>query len=190
MLNPCGKGCHDLYMGNACLNVIRPCGPLDWHRMTLNLQQVSVLSLENMLMIIHIQRFQLVALSSLARLFSILSFCISASLVHRTQRDQRDRPDGGAALVLPGRHPAVPAARGAVPQPGPSGRAGGIHGGPLHTVSPQLKKKINWRDPHSHLHLYCAFQTTAEKPCLIIYQRKIFRFLNLFNAAFRLAAKI
>lgn len=62
--------------------------------------------------------------------------CVSLSLtVYRSERDQRGRPDGGAAHVLSGWRPAVSAARAAVPQPGPSGRTGGIAGRPLHTVS-------------------------------------------------------
>lgn len=57
------------------------------------------------------------------------------STVYRTECDQRGWPDGGAAHVLPGRRAAVSAARGAVPQPGSSGRAGGSVGGLLYTVS-------------------------------------------------------
>lgn len=57
------------------------------------------------------------------------------STVYRPERNQRGWPDGGATHVLAGWRPAVSAARGAVPQPGSSGRAGGNVGGPLHTVS-------------------------------------------------------
>lgn len=67
--------------------------------------------------------------------------------VYKRKRDQRSRPDGGATHILSGRRPAVSAARRAVPQPGPGGRAGGLLGGPLHTVSlQQLLSFAHWFD--------------------------------------------
>lgn len=98
-----------------------------------NLQRLSILSQRHLLMKVPTLCPQLISLPR------VWVFIISAFAVHWSQRVQRGRPAGGAALGLPGRHPPVPAARGAVPQPRPCGRAGGIHGGPLHTVSRHLK---------------------------------------------------
>lgn len=76
-----------------------------------------------------------VKLPGVLSIIKYLTFCLPLAIVYRAKCDQWGWPVGGATHVLPGWHPAVSAAWGAVPQPGPSGRAGGNAGGPLHTVS-------------------------------------------------------
>lgn len=105
----------------------------------------SLLSIIIIIIIIHIKTLLLNCEFPTHTSFTMVKYfarvCVQSSdllflaAVYRNERDQRRWSDGGAAHVLPGWHPAVSAARGAVPKPGSSRRAGGNLGGPLYTVS-------------------------------------------------------